>query len=174
MLKSIKEIKEFFYNQHDVVCNQKFDGTLPYSYHLDLVEKQAWFFRDLIGLTHYPLALAGCYGHDSIEDARVTYKDIEKRFGTELAEIIYLCTENKGRTRDERKSVEFYQELRQNSIAVFVKLCDLVANVKYSLLTNSSMYDKYRKEYVEKIKPILYIKAYKPIFDDLDWLLQVT
>lgn len=40
--------KEYFYNLHDVECNQKYDGKLPYSFHLEMVVKQAEKFEKYI------------------------------------------------------------------------------------------------------------------------------
>jgi hypothetical protein len=175
--------KEFFFNLHDVECNQKY-GKLPYSFHLELVEQQYFKFKHLIPdvkarpLNSFDttrlrdLVLIAIYGHDSIEDCRLTYNDVNRLYGDIVAEIIYLCTEDKGRNRGERKSEKWYNELKTFNLAVFVKLCDLIANVKYSLLTNSTMFDKYKNEYKEKVKPILYSDEYKEMFDYLDKLFE--
>jgi len=180
---TVTEAKIFFFNLHDVECNQKY-GNLPYSFHLEMVEHQYERFKHLIpDVKARPdnsfdktrlrdLVLIAIYGHDSIEDCRLTYNDIKKMYGDTVAEIIYLCTEDKGRNRDERKSEKWYGELKTLNLAVFVKLCDLIANVKHSLLTNSLMFDKYREEYHKKIKPILYSDEYKEMFDYLEKLFE--
>jgi (p)ppGpp synthase/HD superfamily hydrolase len=89
----------------------------------------------------------GAWGHDLIEDARVTYNDIRNNRGQPMADIIYACTELRGRDRNERHGAEYFKTLNDNRLAVFVKLCDIIANVTFSMLTGSTMYDKYRKEY---------------------------
>lgn len=169
------EPKQYFYYLHDVECNQKYDGTLPYSFHLEMVAKQAEKFQKYIpsDLPYYNYVWVGIYGHDSIEDARLTYNDIKQKFGVEVAEIIYLCTQDKGRNRSERKSDVWYHAIKQNDLAVFVKLCDIIANVKYSLLTNSSMFKKYKAEYNQKVKPMLYTEQYKDMFDYLDKIFEI-
>jgi len=171
----IQAVKEFFFNLHDVECNQKYNKDLPYSFHLEMVGKQAKKFEKLIYVDNpfHDITWIGIYGHDSIEDARLTYNDIKEKFGLEAAEVIYLCTENKGRTRAERKNNAWYEELKTNEIAVFVKLCDIIANVKFSLLTNSSMFKKYKVEYEEKVKPHLYSNQYKDMFDYLDKIFEI-
>ncbi len=158
----------YFSDLHDHVCNQKYGDGLPYSFHLRMVALQAEKFEEYIPIDEpYRTAVwVGIWGHDSIEDARLTYNDIKKMYGKEAAEIIYLCTEWKGRNRDERKPKEFYLELLHNEDAVFVKLCDMIANIKFSLLTNSSMFQKYVKEWTEKIEPILSPEM-RPIFPDM-------
>lgn len=169
---NIQEAQDYFYNLHDIEVNQKYAGNLPYSFHLEMVHNQGKKFSYLIDPKDDKFTSIACFGHDSIEDARLSYNDIKDKFGVEIAEIIYLCTENKGRNRLARKSKEFYKELATNELAVFVKLCDLIANVKFSLLSNSSMYDKYKNEY-PKIKEYLYIEKYKDMFDYLDKLFKI-
>ena len=170
-----KNPKEYFYNLHDIECNQKYDEKLPYSFHLEMVAKQAEKFKKYIPVDnpYHDAVWVGIWGHDTIEDARVTYNDIKERFGLEAAEIIFLCTENKGRNRSERKSDVWYHAIKQNNLAVFVKLCDIIANVKYSLLTNSSMFKKYKAEYNQKVKPMLYTEEYKNMFDYLDKIFEI-
>jgi len=167
--------KNYFYNLHDVECNQKYNKTLPYSFHLEMVEKQAFLFKKYIPVDdpYFSAVWAGIYGHDSIEDARITYNDVKDRFGELAAEIIYLCTEDKGRTRSDRKTEKWYEELKTNEFAVFVKLCDIIANVKFSLLTNSSMFNKYKSEYQQKVKPMLFTVQYIDMFNYLDKLFEV-
>ena len=176
------EIETYFYFLHNIEVNQKYDKILPYSFHLEMVYNQGKKFKDIANLIrkdgdiedYLPYSIVvGLYGHDSIEDARLTYNDIKEKFGQESAEIVYLCTENKGRNRSERKDDSFYNELKTNKLAVFVKLCDLIANVKYSLLTNSTMFDKYKSEYTYKIKPHLFTQEFKPMFDYLDKIFEI-
>lgn len=180
----INEAKNYFYNLHDVECNQKYNGTLPYSFHLECVIKQAEKFIYLIpnvklrsdnsfsNDTLREAIYVACYGHDAIEDARITYNDIKQKFGEEIAEIIYCCTEEKGRNRDERHNQEYFNLLIHNRSAMFVKLCDIIANVKFSLLTNSSMYEKYKKEYNER-RRMLYRSDYNDMFVYLDNLFKI-
>ena len=169
------DAKDYFYHLHDVEVNQKYNKTLPYSFHLSMVEAQAFRFEHLIPCDepYYTNIFIGIYGHDSIEDARLTYNDIKQLFGQDVAEIIYLCTENKGRTRADRKNDVFYQELKQNQDAIFVKLCDIMANSLFSLSTNSTMFKKYKAEYMQKVKPILYNQDLKEMFDYLDKIYEL-
>ncbi|MEI2419890.1 hypothetical protein V6O07_06430, partial [Arthrospira platensis SPKY2] len=123
---------------------------------------------------YYNAVWAGIWGHDSIEDARLTYNDVKEKFGEIAADIVYLCTEFKGKTRAERKPTEFYLQLRENDLATFVKLCDIMANTKFSLLTNSSMFNKYKAEYFEKVKPLLYMNdQYEDMWLELDKLYNI-
>jgi (p)ppGpp synthase/HD superfamily hydrolase len=152
--------KDYFTHLHDVECNQKYNKNLPYSFHLKMVYLQGLKFQSVLNRIvkeHYLLEIendlpfeiqAGLWGHDSIEDGRLTYNDIKSLYGDTVAEIIYLCTDYKGKVRADRKPLEYYTELSKNKLAVFVKLCDIIANIKFSLLTNSTMYN-YKVEWTD-------------------------
>jgi hypothetical protein len=173
----MKEFREFIYNQHDVVCNQKYAGTLPYSCHLAFVEAQGRKFLHLLDSKEYAnyteetVVLHAIIAHDSIEDARITYNDIlnfnsgqSEFFRKSVADIVYCVTDEKGKNRKERKNNKYYAELKKNKLAVFVKLADLAANTLFSKLSGSSMYEKYKKEW-PNFKEKLYIEEYKEFFD---------
>jgi hypothetical protein len=187
--------KEFCINQHDVVCNQKYNKTLPYSFHLGMVAQQAnkfsYILKDEVILkaqTHKSVNVCvndilsdACFGHDLIEDARVTYNDIVQLapYGNHyanvlLADIIYTCTEEKGKNRAERHSDEYLEAIGNNKLALFVKLCDLIANVHFSLMSNSSMYQKYQKEYHRFYTMVTEYGSFsqlQPMFEFLESLL---
>lgn len=171
-MKYLKEFRDYFFDLHDNKVNQKYADTLPYSFHLEMVYNQAKKFSYLIKYGEHDRIYISCYAHDSIEDARKTYNDIEKLCGNEIADIVYCCTEDKGKTREERHSDKFYEELSKNKLAVFVKLCDIIANTHYSLMTNSNMYEKYKKEF-DKTKKYLFVKEYEDMFNYLEKLLTI-
>ena len=167
----VLKFKEWVYNQHDVVCNQKYNKTLPYSFHLDLVATNTMRFKHLLGVNNLNVALMGALGHDLIEDARVTYNDIKQLdlrseghmpISERVADVIYACTELRGRNRGERHGGEYIQGLKDNRLGLYVKLCDIGANVGFDVLTNSSMVKKYREEF-----PKLKEKLYRDEFDEL-------
>lgn len=170
----VEDFKKYCIEQHDIECNQKYgDNKLPYSFHLNLVSVQARKWSYLLGsLGEQHLTEMGAWGHDLIEDARNTYNDVLRIAGLGVAQIVYCCTDEKGRNRDERHNAKFYIELAANRLAVFVKLCDIIANITYSLLTNSSMYKKYSTEY-PKMKKYLYREEFKPMFDHIEKLIEL-
>lgn len=179
MKHTLEEYRNYFKNLHDVEVNQKYNKTLPYSFHLEMVVKQAHKFSDLIPTNadtndeRWNQIIVACWAHDSIEDCRKTYNDIWNMCGKDIADIVYCCTEEKGKDRKERHSEKYFKELAQNKDAVFVKLCDIIANVKFSLLTNSSMFSKYKHEY-PTVKTYLYKQEYKKMFDYLDELFKIN
>lgn len=151
MLFALREFKEFAFYRHDVVVNQKYgtDDELPYSFHLKMVESQLWRFQDLVEVQEFNLARVGAWGHDLIEDARLSYHDIKNAWGMDVADVIWGCTDSEGRNRGERHDEKYWARLTSNKISVFVKLCDRIANMLYSLSVNSNMYDRYKREWPE-------------------------
>lgn len=147
--------------------NHMYDKYLPYEFHLRMVVEVFKKFKHLlpkklfisnpfssqmlldledIDYTELVIELA-CWGHDRIEDTRLTYNDIKEKFGKDAVEIIRAVTNySRGRDRDERMPDFVYEDIRNTPGAVFVKLCDRIANVQYGKMMGSGMYKKYQKE----------------------------
>lgn len=144
--------------------NHFYDKYLPYEFHLRMVEQIHQDFKHLLVknpiLSNHEvyrnmwenemilnsIITIACYGHDLIEDTRCSYSDVKQHLGEEVAEIVYALTNEKGRYREDRGNDKYYEGIRATKGAVFVKLCDRIANVQYSKMTKSSMFDKYKKE----------------------------
>lgn len=193
----MEKFKQLIYDQHDIVCNQKYADILPYSFHLKCVEAQGEEFLHLItedefeyfkqrhvfnpnnshshGVLYVDIVRFALCGHDIIEDGRFTYNDVKELAsklgntvaGKMVADIVYAVTDEKGKTRAERKSDKYYKELSENKLAVFVKLADISANTLFSKLTGSSMYAKYKSEFAH-FKEMCYVEEYKEFFDYLE------
>ena len=185
------DLRKYFFERHDVECNQRYGDGLPYSFHLKAVEAQGDRFLHLISKKSIenkdnyrsrvvPLREIIRYAliaHDSIEDARMSYNDVVDVFdeldnytaSVMIADIIYCVTDEKGKSRKGRKNDKYYEELKANKLAIFVKLADLAANTLYSKLINSSMYGKYKSEF-PAFKEKLYVEEYKEFFDYVESL----
>lgn len=163
--------------------NHLYDVYLPYEFHLRMVVNVYNKFQHLIknnefesddwGDTYNIIELA-CWGHDLIEDTRVTYNDVLSHLGLQATEIVYALTNEKGRNRKERANDKYYQGIRETPYASFVKLCDRIANVQYGKMTTSNMVKMYLKENNEFIRKVLTKEDYevfKPMVDYLDNLL---
>lgn len=152
--------------------NHYYDNYLPYSFHLRMVAQVAEDYKHLIPSEDFDIVVAGCFSHDIIEDARTSYNDVMRQgikiyknseTAFSIAEIAFLCTDMRGRSRDEKHSDEYFNQLKSNKYAVFVKLCDRIANIQYGKLTKSSMVLKYKNEY-SRFKEMLYCKEYGEMF----------
>ena len=82
--------------------NHKYD-THPYTIHLKMVYDFGCKFAHLLNADEVDSALAACWTHDTIEDTRQTYNDVKKRCGETVAEAVYAVTNEKGRTRADRR-----------------------------------------------------------------------
>ena len=127
--------------------NQNYGGYLPYEFHLRLTASYVTRFAHLTDIKGEDLQTiyAAAYYHDSMEDARLTYHDVQKAFRElneegchihvdEAAEIVYALTNEKGRTREERADDKYYEGIRNTKYASFLKMCDRLANIRYSTL----------------------------------------
>jgi (p)ppGpp synthase/HD superfamily hydrolase len=145
--------------------NHMYDTYLPYEFHLRMVANVAKDFSHLLDdevdyftgkreidrgndntVTLRDACLIAAWGHDLIEDTRVSYNDVKGQLGQEAADIIYAVTNEKGKSRKERANEKYYEGIRNTPGAVFVKLCDRIANVQYSKMTKSRMFEMYQKE----------------------------
>ena len=145
--------------------NHFYDTYLPYEFHLRMVVQVCNDFRNLAG--NDVVAELACWGHDLIEDCRVSYNDCMGKLGYSVADIIYAVSNEKGKNRKERANAKYYEGIRNTEGATFVKLCDRIANVQYSKLTKSKMFEMYKKENQQFVQH-LYVDKYKPMFDYLD------
>jgi len=152
--------------QHNNV-NHFYSEYLPYEFHLRMVDRVASQFEYLldsekdystgklrseletqrIGFVSLREACRkACWAHDVLEDCRISYNTLLKNIGPDAADIVYAVTNEKGKNRAERANDKYYEEIVATPGAVFVKLCDRIANVQYGKMTGSGMYDKYKKE----------------------------
>lgn len=153
--------------------NHLYDGK-PYCIHLQMVYSYGLKFSFLFQYEPYRSSvLAACWTHDMIEDARWTYNDVRAAFGEEVAEITYACSNEKGKTRDERANDKYYAEIFNNDLAIFVKMCDRLANLSYGIQFGSGMLVKYLKEH-EHFKGMLYKYIFQPMWDEMDRLIEIA
>lgn len=150
--------------------NHFYDTYLPYEFHLRMVAQVFQDFKRLIPESHFLGSVeTACWGHDLIEDCRVSYNDCMEKLGKYESDIIYAVSNEKGKSRKERASDKYYEGIRNTEGAIFVKLCDRIANIQYSKLTKSRMFEMYKKENKEFIEK-LYDSQYEPMFTYLDSL----
>lgn len=150
-MKTKEEKIKWCIDQH-IKTNHWYDQYLPYEFHLRMVAQAAKDFIHLIpdsndGETQFrDNVTMAAYGHDLIEDTRVSYNDVKEVLGLQAADIIYAVSNEKGKNRKERANDKYYEGIRNTPGAVFVKLCDRIANVQYSKMTKSRMFEMYKKE----------------------------
>lgn len=154
---------EWILEQHRST-NHMYSEYLPYEFHLRMVNKVGNDFKHLLDdtkdyftgepyrgpkqdqVTLQQACMLATWGHDLIEDTRVSYNDVKEQLGESAADIIYAVTNEKGKNRKERANDKYYEGIRNTPGAAFVKLCDRIANVQYSKMTGSRMFEMYKKE----------------------------
>ena len=117
--------------------NHFYDKYLPYEFHLRMVNKVYEDFQHLLDEELNDYCGKAVWGHDLIEDTRVSYNDVKNQLDEEAADIIYAVTNDKGKNRKERAGVKYYEGIRKTPGAVFVK---------YGKMTKSRMFEMYKKE----------------------------
>lgn len=169
--KDLNALYTQIYKIHDDV-NQKY-GPYPYSFHLEMtknivMENAQEFNMGNTNRDECVKLLLASIEHDLIEDTRYSYNDVynlninilssylneEKnsyyviKYSKEITEIVYILTNEKGRNRDERHNENYWNGIIQNETALYIKLCDMYANMLTSkyILYNPSLYKMYDKE----------------------------
>lgn len=136
---------QWIFKQHDDT-NHMYDTYLPYSFHLRMVSNVAKDYIHLLPKNLQVPAILAAWGHDLIEDTRVSYNDVKKELGYDAAEIVYAVSNEKGKNRKERANEKYYKGICETPGATFVKLCDRIANVQYSKMTKSRQFGMYKEE----------------------------
>lgn len=143
----IEKARKFAYKYHGLV-NQLYDGKPYADTHLQKVYDIGLKYIHLIPKEVQTDVLIACWLHDLLEDVHFfTYNDVKKLFGEVTAEIVFACTNDKGRTRKDRAGNKYYKGIRNTKYATFVKLCDRLANMSYSKSVQSSMFKTYKREH---------------------------
>jgi (p)ppGpp synthase/HD superfamily hydrolase len=119
--------------------NQTYD-IYPYMYHIRQVVKIAE------ELGYDESIIIACTLHDTLEDTPLSFNDIKKAFGKEVAEIVYCVTDELGRDRKEKKE-KTYPKIQANWKATVVKICDRIANLSHSKEYNKRLYEMYKEEH---------------------------
>jgi (p)ppGpp synthase/HD superfamily hydrolase len=144
----------------------KYDGKNYYT-HIQMVENGIDIYRKVFKSDEdYSIACASAIGHDLIEDANLTFNDIQKVTNKRIAQTILALTDVPEENRLLRH-LNTMDKTVKNYIAIIVKMCDIRANAIYSKDNGSSMYKKYVEEY-EYRRPIFKIalKWYNKYLDN--------
>lgn len=145
MLKSKDTAIEWCKNMHRQT-NHFYDNYIPYEFHLNMTWAMGKRWIQLIPEEDHDLVEIACYAHDIIEDTRQTYNDVKDALGRRVANISYALAHEKGKNRIQRADDRYYNGIVNTEYAVFVKLCDRMANVTYSSLFGGRMYSVYMDE----------------------------
>ena len=121
-------------------------GDEPYEYHLRWVYATVLKFQRS-GIDN-DLVAAAAWVHDTLEDTGTQKDFVSAELGADIADLVWRVTDEPGETRKERKT-KTYAKIRERREAVFLKLCDRIANVEAALANERDILEKYRKEFNE-------------------------
>ena len=162
-MKSTEEKIKWVIAQHKNT-NHMYAEYLPYEYHLRMVVGVFERFKHLVEEIRREDVKTVCFAHDIIEDTRVTYNDVKFALGAYVADLVYALTNEKGKTRKERANDKYYEGIRSEKYGIFVKMCDRIANVEYSKMSGSRMFEMYKKENEDFIESLFIRKVnWKPL-----------
>lgn len=123
-LDPLRHVKFFASVKHG---DQKYGLGLPYTHHLAAVEAVARrFSNDPCRMD----ILEACWLHDVVEDTGTKPKEIEEMFGPEVARLVSAVTNEPGVNRKIRAALTYPKIRNAGAEAVFLKLCDRIANVE--------------------------------------------
>jgi guanosine-3',5'-bis(diphosphate) 3'-pyrophosphohydrolase len=68
--------------------------------------------------------------HDTVEDTQTTFKEIEERFGPEVAGLVRELTDDKSLDKKERKRLQIEHAPQSSSRAKQLKIADKICNIR--------------------------------------------
>lgn len=146
-------------------------------------------FKDLLPIKfEMDHIVGGGWGHDGGEDARLTFNDMvemssryDKKTRQKDIGVAMICraltSDPTGFNRDGRMTPETYRRIQTTPGATFDKLQDRKANVKYGLMTGSSMVKKYKTEnpeFLKKLSGTAEFEICAPVIQQLNELFQTV
>lgn len=126
--------------------HQKY-GNQPYVVHLaDVV-------RRVKTITNDPEVIAAAWLHDTIEDTQITYGDVERQFGENVAKMVWAVT-GVGHDRA-AKMANAIEKIAQTPGAELVKSADRLSNAAASKAEQKhKLYQRYKDEHTN-LSPVL-------------------
>jgi len=110
---------------HHVIRKGQLYGVVPYTHHLQDVERVLrGFGEDGADL------LNASWLHDIVEDTDVKIRDVEENFGEDVAFLVAAVTSEEGANRKVRNALTYPKIREAGPRAIRLKLADRIANVR--------------------------------------------
>lgn len=111
---------------HNAIDHRRKYSGRPYTEHLERVAAR------VAALTDDPAAVAAAWLHDVVEDTPSTHAEIEREFGTRVAELVHALTDvdKAFGNRATRKAEDRARLAEAPALAHTVKLADLLDNAE--------------------------------------------
>ena len=139
MTNQTEKAKAFAHEKHAGQTH----GTRPFTHHLqEVVNVLHEFGYQADDLT------AAAWLHDVVEDTPTTIEEVYTEFGKRIGDLVDALTDGPGATRLEKKAKP-YATIPNVPGAVFVKLADRIANVRFTMKEGSKA-ERYRITYKQE------------------------
>ena len=157
----ISKARELAFAYHK---NQRY-GSHPYSYHLQMVVNFARIYSELIPNEAREDVICAAYLHDILEDTLCTLDEILRALNPRILLLVKLLTKNGSDPES------YFNQVAQDDLAIFVKLCDRYSNILVSVQDgNIEKLTKYKKQNPSLVR-ILLNKDYIELIDAIEGLL---
>lgn len=153
----IMRARELAFSYH---ADQKY-GDKPYFDHLKMVANTAILYSELIPREALEDVICAAYLHDILEDTLCTQDEILRALNPRILLIVKLLTKNSSNPE------EYFNQVAQDDLAIFVKVCDRFANIACCIRDdNDDKLAKYKEQ-----NPIFYRillrENYRYLFDQI-------
>lgn len=118
------------------------DGTTPYFYHPVTVTNYLRPFERLMIAPE--TAFAAALLHDVVEDCNPSINDVEKEFGKEIADCVFLLSKETGYVNG-----YYYDRMAKNPVASIVKGADRIHNIQSMV---GVFTEEKQKSYIEETR----------------------
>lgn len=146
----IEKAKTYAFEKHNQPSGSQRYGSAPYSKHLEDVKDVADRYIHYIEEKDREDVFCSTFLHDAVEDTETTPNLLKKLFNNKIAAIVLAVSNERGW---DKKEILFktLPKIWQNKLAIFVKLCDRIANTTNSKNRSDefscSAYERYKTEY---------------------------
>jgi guanosine-3',5'-bis(diphosphate) 3'-pyrophosphohydrolase len=125
---------------------RKGSTKMPYINHLIGV---ALLLAETGGVTDETLLLGGVL-HDTVEDTKTTFEELEAAFGKPVADLVREVTDDKKLSKEQRKELQVQHAATASPLAKQLKIADKISNLRDVLHHPPEGWsDERRREYFE-------------------------
>jgi len=169
----VEKAKTYAYEKHNNPGKSQRYGNAPYTKHLDDVNEIIDAYSFYLYTDDYLNVKAAGYLHDTVEDTDVSPKRLKEKFNKEIAMIVFRVSNERGFDRKE-KNFKTYPKIWVCPLAIYLKLCDRIANTRNSKSEGHSMYKVYKAEYAIFRYALKVDNLYPEMWNELDKLNEYT
>jgi guanosine-3',5'-bis(diphosphate) 3'-pyrophosphohydrolase len=131
---------------------RKGDAAEPYINHLIEVAELAASSSDVLDEN----LLMAAFLHDTVEDVGVTPREIEEKFGPDVASLVLELTDDKSLPKQVRKSLQVQNAPKKSPRAQTLKLADKISNLRAILSSPPRDWSAERKrEYFDWARDVI-------------------